>query len=511
MLAASSDYTALVYLHTFRFRPIGITAIILPLPKLIKTLLLCCLLWPLSNASSANEIKLPVLGDASSGMISKSQEYELGRIWLKIFRSRVRAYDDPLMQIYLEQLLYNLATYSDLEDPRLELVIVKNPTMNAFAVPGGVVGFHTGVFAFAENEDQMASVLAHELAHLSQRHFSRGTEAQKKNSMISMAGLLATVVLAATAGGDAASAAMITSQALSMDSQLRYSRSNEQEADRVGLSTMERANRDPGAVADMFATLLKGTRYTGSRPPEFLLTHPITEKRIGDARNRSMGTSMRQYAQNPEFYLMRARALVAMDQTTSVSINRFKGEIEANTLKSDAARYGLALAYLKAKQLEKARQQMQLLLAAQPTNLIFLHTDIEIDIAAKNYSRALKRLNQQLVVSQNNYPLMVLKSDVLWQARNYDGADTVLTALSRMRPQDPMIWYRLAEVRGLAGNISGLHQARAEYFILIGVFDKARNQLGLAARMVTEDFKQSAIIRQRLRDLAAMEERAERL
>jgi predicted Zn-dependent protease len=106
---------------------------------------------------------------------------------------------------------------------------------------------------------------------------------------------------------------------------------------------------------------------------------------------------------------------------------------------------------------------------------------------------------------------MVLKSDVLWQARNYDGADTVLTALSRMRPQDPMIWYSLAEVRGLAGNISGLHQARAEYFILIGVFDKARNQLGLAARMVTEDFKQSAIIRQRLRDLAAMEERAERL
>ena len=123
-------------------------------------------------------------------MISKSQEYELGRIWLKIFRSRVRAYDDPLMQIYLEQLLYNLATYSELEDPRLELVIVKNPTMNAFAVPGGVVGFHTGVFAFAENEDQMASVLAHELAHLSQRHFSRGTEAQKKNSMITMAGLL---------------------------------------------------------------------------------------------------------------------------------------------------------------------------------------------------------------------------------------------------------------------------------------------------------------------------------
>ena len=474
-------------------------------------LLACCLIMPLGNNLSANEIKLPVLGDAASGIISKQQEYELGRIWLKIFRSRVKAYDDPLMQIYLEQLLYNLATYSDLEDPRLELVIVKNPSMNAFAVPGGVVGFHTGVFAYAENEDQMASVLAHELAHISQRHFSRGTEAQRKTSMLSMAGLLASVVLAATAGGDAASAAMITSQALAMDSQLRYSRANEQEADRAGLATMERANRDPGAVADMFTTLLKATRYSGSRPPEFLLTHPVTEKRIGDARNRSMGTSMRQYAENPEFFLMRARALVAMEHNVKNSINRFKAEINANSLRADAANYGLALAYLKNHQLSKAKQIMSKLITKNPAHLTFLYTDIEIDIAQTNYSAAVARLNHQLTLNPNNYPLMVLKSEALWQDHKYDSADEVLTALSRMRSQDPMIWYRLAEVRGLAGNISGLHQARAEYFILIGVFDMARDQLSLAAKLVSRDFKQSAIIRQRLRDLAQMEDRAEKL
>ncbi len=466
---------------------------------------------PLGNGHAANEIKLPVLGDAASGIISKQQEYELGRIWLKVFRSRVKAYDDPLMQIYLEQLLYNLATYSDIEDPRLELVIVKNPSMNAFAVPGGVVGFHTGVFAYAENEDQMASVLAHELAHLSQRHFSRGAEAQKKTSVLSMAGLLASVVLAATAGGDAATAAMISSQALAMDSQLRFSRANEQEADRVGLATMARANRDPGAVADMFATLLKASRYTGSRPPEFLLTHPITEKRIGDARNRSMGTSMRQYAQNPQFYLMRARALVAMEHNTNNSINRFSAELKANTLKADAANYGLALAYLKDKRLEKARQIIAVLLASNPNNLTFHYTDIEIDIAQKEYRFAVTKLNKLLTLNPNNYPLMVLKSEALWQEHSYDSADAVLTALSRMRPQDPMIWYRLAEVRGLAGNISGLHQARAEYFILIGVFDMAREQLGLAAKLAKSDFKQSAIIRQRLRDLVEMEDRAEKL
>jgi predicted Zn-dependent protease len=466
---------------------------------------------PVGGSLQGSEIKLPVIGDVASGIISKQQEYELGRIWLKVFRSRVKAYDDPLMQIYLEQLLYNLATYSDLEDPRLELVIVKNPSMNAFAVPGGVVGFHTGVFAFAENEDQMVSVLAHELAHLSQRHFARGAEAQKKTSILTMAGLLASVVLAATAGGDAASAAMVTSQALAMDNQLRYSRSNEREADRIGLATMERANRDPGAVADMFDTLLKATRYTGSRPPEFLLTHPVTEKRIGDARNRSMGTSMRQYPQNPQFYLMRARALVAMEHNTANSINRFNAELKANTLKADAAHYGLALAHLKANNLPEAKQAISQLMAKNPGNLSFQYTDIEIDIAQEQYQAALSKLNKLLILNPNNYPLMVLKSEALWQDHQYDSADTVLTALSRMRNQDPMIWYRLAEVRGLAGNISGLHQARAEYFILIGVFDMAREQLSLAAKLVMGDFKQSAIIRQRLRDLAEMQDRAEKL
>lgn len=467
--------------------------------------------WPVSHTLGAAEIRLPVLGDAASGIVSKQQEYEMGRIWLKIFRSRVEAYDDPLMQIYLEQLLYNLATYSDLEDPRLELVLVKNPSMNAFAVPGGIVGFHTGVFAYAENEDQMASILAHELAHLSQRHFSRGAEAQKKTTALTMAGLLASVVLAATAGGDAASAAMITSQALAMDSQLRYSRSNEQEADRIGLATMERANRDPGAVADMFATLLKATRYTGSRPPEFLLTHPVTEKRIGDARNRTMGNALRQYPQNPLFYLMRARALVAMEDNNKNSINRFNAQLNANTLRADAANYGLTLAYLKDDQLDKAKQAISALLKKNPGNLVFHYTDIEVDLAQEKYAEAISKVSELLMLNPNNYPLMVLKSEALWQNHQYDSADTVLTALSRMRDQDPMIWYRLAEVRGLAGNISGLHQARAEYFILIGVFDMARDQLSLAAKLLHGDYKQSAIIKQRLRDLATMEERAEKL
>ena len=480
--------------------------------RLFSTLVVTGLLGLLpSTPSMSADIKLPLLGDSASGVISKQQEYELGRLWLKSFRSRVRAYDDPLMQQYLEQLLYNLATYSDLEDPRLELVIVKNASMNAFAVPGGVVGFHTGVFAYAENEDQMASVLAHELAHLSQRHFARGVEAQRASSMISMAGLLASLVIAATVGGDAGMAAITSTQAMSIQGQLRFSRSNEQEADRLGMQTMERATRDPAAVAGMFETMLKATRFAGSRLPEFLRSHPVTEKRISDARGRAMAHTMRHYVRNPEYFLMQARAIVAMEKDPKDSIKRFQTKLDSNAQNGDAARYGLALAYLKLGSHDEAGEILANLIATNPYLLTFRHSDIELDIARGNYDDALGKLNKLLSINPNNYPLTTLKSEALWQDHRYEDAGEVLTALSRMRPEDPMIWYRLAEVHGLAGNISGVHQARAEYFILIGAFDRARDQLSLAVKLVAADFKRSAIIRQRLKDIAAMEDRLEKL
>lgn len=480
--------------------------------RLFSSLLVTGILGLLpSTAAMSADIKLPLLGDSASGIVSKQQEYQLGRLWLKSFRSRVREYDDPLMQQYLEQLLYNLATYSDLEDPRLELVIVKNPSMNAFAVPGGVVGFHTGVFAFAENEDQMVSVLAHELAHLSQRHFARGVEAQRASSVINMAALLASLVIAATAGGDAGMAAITSTQAMSMQGQLRYSRSNEKEADRMGMQTMERASRDPAAVAGMFETMLKATRYSGSRLPEFLRSHPVTERRISDARARAMGHTMRHYESNPEYFLMQSRALVAMETSAKDSVKRFQAKLDSNTQQADAANYGLALAYIRLGEYAKADKLLKALIATNPQLLTLRHSDIELDIARQDYATALTKLNQLLRINPNNYPLTRLKSETLWQAHRYEEAGEVLTALSRMRPEDPMVWYQLAEVRGLAGNISGVHQARAEYFILVGAFDKARDQLSLAVKLVALDFKRSAIIRQRLTDIAAMEDQLKKL
>ncbi|MEM1114086.1 MAG: M48 family metalloprotease, partial [Pseudomonadota bacterium] len=219
----------------------------------------------LSLSTMAAQTELPSFGEGNA--VSLSQEYLLGRAWLMSFRRQAPILNDPLLEDYVEELVYRLAVSSQLRERRLELVLVDNRSINAFAVPGGVVGVHNGLILQAETEAQLASVLGHELAHLSKRHFSRGLENQQRSSKMSTAGLLAGLVLVATGGGEAGMAAMAGSQAAAMDSQLSYSRLHEQEADRIGMQNLVNAGMDPGASARMFEIMLRESRLY-SRPPE---------------------------------------------------------------------------------------------------------------------------------------------------------------------------------------------------------------------------------------------------
>ncbi len=459
----------------------------------------------------AAEIKLPLLGDATSGIVSHQQEYELGRAWLQMFRSRVPTLDDPQLKAYLEQLTFKLATHSQLTDRRLELIVINNPTMNAFAVPGGVVGTHTGLFMYAQSEDQLASVLSHELAHLSQRHFARRLANQKANSVTSMAGLLAGLILAATVGGDAGMAAMTASQAAAMDRSLRFSRQNEQEADRIGMDTLHQSGMDPNGVARMFDRMLAATRYTGHHPPEFLLTHPLTESRIADARNRVRKYPAKQYPENIEYHLMRARALMAIDNNPQRSLKRFQSELEGDSSSPSAARYGQVLALTALGNHEQAWTSLSPLLETEPNRLTYQLAAAAIERARGDHGSALKRLNGLHRDHPDSYPLLAELSEAYLAANRYHDAEQVLEKLARWRPTDPHIWFQLAEISGLAGDIPGVHMARAEYFILTGIYDKARQQLGYASKLVARDFKRSAIISQRLRDIDAMEKDARTL
>lgn len=466
---------------------------------------------PAAQAANSGDFNLPVLGDTTSAIISPEQEYELGRAWLGAFRSRVKTLDDPQLQSYLESLVYDLAQHSQLNDFRLEVIIINNPTLNAFAVPGGVIGVHTGLFRYAESEYQLASVLSHELAHLSQRHFARSLENRKASSVGTMAGLLTGIILAATVGADAGMAAMSMTQAAALQSSLRYSRQNEQEADRLGIQTLYESGRDPAAVSEMFERMLAATRYTGQRPPEFLLTHPLTEKRVGDARARVGNYPLRQYPVKPQYHFMRSRAVLWMDGNPAKSAQSFKSEMEGVSASRDASTYGLALAYSMMGKHQQARNLLTPLLDKEPGNFSLRLAEIELAENRGDYSTALEQISSLEGMHGKDYALQRYKADILMKAANYQGSETILESLSRQRPHDPEVWYQLAEVSGLAGDIVGVHKARAEYFVLIGVYDKAREQLTYAQRMVSNDFRESAILRTRLEELDKLIKRSEEL
>lgn len=469
------------------------------------------LLAAYSVSIKSADIKLPLLGDSSSGIISKQQEYKLGKTWLQAFRRHVEQYDDPILQLYLEQLTYDLVAHSNLDDTRLTLVMVNNPTINAFAVPGGIIGIHTGIFSYADNEDQLSSIIAHEIAHLSQRHFARSVEAQRNASAINLAGLLATIVVSSQADTDAAIATLTATQAITADQQLRYSRSNEQEADRQGIKILTKAGRDPGASADMLSNMLALSRYKGNRAPEFLLTHPVTERRVADTRSRTFTQKTRHYPDSSDYYIMQARAAVILQNDAQFSIKYFDQKIAANNLQKKASQYGLALAYSKSGEYKKAGDLLTTLLKNDPLNGLYIYADIENDIAAKAYKSAYLKLDYQLKLNQKNYPLQVLLAEALWQDNQYKASAKVLDTLSTQRKEDPAIWYKLAEVRGLAGDISGVHEARAEYFILVGAFENALKQLNLAIKLLAYDTKQVSILKQRIIDIEQMKKAIKRL
>lgn len=455
--------------------------------------------------AAAADVRLPALGDTSSALVSPQQEDELGRAWLMSFRRQIRSHDDAQLQLYLETLIARLAAHSQLLPQQLQLIVVENPSLNAFAVPGGVIGVHTGLFQQARSEHELASVLTHELAHLSQRHFARRLDAQRRSSTVGLAGLLAGLVLAATVGGDAGMAAMTAAQAAMLDESLRYSRQNEQEADRLGIDNLYRAGMDPSGAPSMFERMLAATRYTGQRPPEFLLSHPLTESRVADVRARVSKYPPRQYPDNLDYHLMRARVELAAAERPEQAVAHFRDLATGAGLAKTAARYGLALALSAQGKHQEARSQIRELIAEDGERLPYRMAAITIARAAGDTKSAIALARALVAAQPDYYPGQMELASSLNAANQFGEAEVVLDKLSRDRPTDPRIWFELAETNGLAGNIAGVHRARAEYFALIGVFDKARNHLGYARRLQEQDFRQVALIDQRLRDLERLE------
>jgi len=452
--------------------------------------------------ASHAEVELPNLGDTSSIMISPVQEKILGQRWLRAYRSQVPTTSDPLIIDYLEQLFGKLTPHSQLDDKRIDLVVAENNTLNAFAVPGNIIGVHTGLLMYARTENQLAAVLTHELGHLSQRHYARRLE-QQKNMMVPMlAGMLAGLVLAANSNSDAGMAAIMGTQAAAQQASLAFSRQNEQEADRIGMQTIVEAGLDPYAAADMFEQMVRANRLN-RRPPEYLLTHPVSETRVADARNRAMQYPRKPAAEDLEFQLIRTRVRVGAEETPQIAARMFKSELDKESDHPDASRYGWAMALTEASQFDAARDALAPLIEKDPTRITYQIMKADIEISAERYKAGLEIIEAQLKLHPDSYPLIIRHAEALMKAGIYQQCADILERYSRKRSNDDYVWYLLAEVNGLAGNILGVHEARAEYFILNGVYDRAQIQLRNALKLTQGNSYRTALIEERLKYVEA--------
>ena len=465
---------------------------------------LCLILIFLAGATqlSAVQIELPELGGSTSAIVSIEQERQLGQSWLRSFRSQADLDEDYIIQEYTENLIYSMLPNASLADSNIDVLIVNNPSLNAFAVPGGVLGVNTGLFLYAQTEDQLCSVLAHELAHLKQRHFARSVQEQKGSTITTMAGILASVILAATAGSDAGLAALAASQSLALESRLSYSRQNEQEADRIGLEILAKSGRDPNAMTGMFEQMLKATRFSGYRAPEYLSSHPLTESRVNDAGNRARQFSPRIFEPSPNYQLIQTRIRVALASSAQQAAHEMSLKYENNPTRAN--QYGLALAYSRSLKTEEALSISKSLYSKEPSNqlLALLYTDA-LSAAGKT-SEAKELLLKHLRFKPRSYSLNMALAQIHIHESEYEKATNLYRTLSKQRPNDVLVWYEYSEALGLAGKILELHKSRAQYFTLIGAYQRAIRQLQYAKKEATGDGIELAILDKRISDTARL-------
>ena len=434
-----------------------------------------------------NELTLPELGDRVSGAVSSSEEKAIGEMFLKQVYSQAPLITDPLLFEYTEHLIYRLSEYSQVNDRYFTILLIDDDSLNAFAAPGGIIGINGGLFLYSDNEGQFASVLAHELAHLSQRHFARNVLKSQESNLASALVMVSSIAIALISNNPNA---MALGPAILQSQSLRYSRLFEKEADRVGFANLVNAGYNPDSMGEMFENMNELRRLSGDLPPEFLLTHPLSSSRISDAFNASENLSKEGTKKDSlEFSLMKTRLEIYYESIPSNSLREFKTRVEKDPV--DKNIYGLALAYKKNNKYEESIQLIDGLINSYPKNLVLNNTKIDILLESGEYNKALDLVNKFLDISPRNYPLSISKSKILLSMNRYFESEEIIRDQLLRKNSNPELWFLLSEIQRSSKNIIGYHQSRAEYFLLLGQNERALNQLEFALKLTKNNFQVS--------------------
>jgi beta-barrel assembly-enhancing protease len=449
-------------------------------------------------ADSSNQ--LPELGDASQTVLSARDEEKIANQILKQVAVSQDVFDDAEVTDYLQALGKRLGASSPDKQQKFYFFVLQDKSINAFAMPGGVIGVHTGLFTSSNSESELASVLGHEIGHVTQHHLARMLASQKYDMFKNIAAT-ALALLVMRSNPQAGMGAMTAASAAGIQRQIDYTREHEREADRVGLTILQDAGFDVRAMPAFFNTLQRATRFSDGNMPSYLRTHPMTSERIADMGNRVQNLPYKQVSENPAFSLMRAKIRAFQGSPTQM-VEEFKNNLEEGRFQNEQSEhFGLAYAYLRANQAKNAQQEVQWLEQHGMVNPYIITLKAvtlaklgQVPEAQAQFLQGLQRYPQHRIFAQG-------QAESLINSNQWAPAVSFIQKQLQTFPDDPKLYEWLAAAYQGQGKQMLRHQALGEAYVRKYDLPRAVDQFEIASKAKDGDFYLQSKVEARLKAL----------
>ncbi len=463
----------------------------------IVLFLLIAIFPALEYAEPNSKIELPDMGDSSGTIITPAEEKELGEAFFRSLHSQVAINQDAEIQEYIQTIGNRLVANSDGPELPFHFFVVMENDINAFAGPGGYIGVNSGLIIMTEAESELASVMGHEIAHVTQRHLYRAAEAAGRLSIPTMAATLAAILLG-TQSPALGQAAIMAVMGSSVQFQIDFTRENEMEADRVGMQTLEEAKFDPRSMPTFFERLQQSSRYYGKDVPEFLRTHPVTASRISDTRGRAETYPYKQYADSLGYQLIKEKLRVLTNKDDAGTTKYFQARLNQGTDEQrTVARYGLGLIALKMQKYQESETTFQQLAKQYPSQPHYATALARSALESKNYPLALTRYQKLTELFPENEAIKLEYITALVRSGDSGKAKKNLELLSSKTQALPVYYELLAQVYNDLNQPAESHRYLAEYYYSVGQIQDAIFQIRLARQSKGLNPHLSAILRER--------------
>ncbi|MCP4277316.1 MAG: M48 family metallopeptidase [Gammaproteobacteria bacterium] len=437
-----------------------------------------------SAPNAANIDELPDIGSPSDAILSRKIESHIGRQVYYTLLESGKVVTDPEIQEYIQSVGMELVAHAGIDGQRFQFFVMNDPVINAFALPGGYIGVHTGLLLATDNESELAGVLAHEISHVTQRHISRAVFANQANSTLSMAALLGAILVGVATGADPGmiSGAVGASQGMAMEAQIGFTRSNEYEADRVGVGVLADAGFDPMGMPDFFETMGRASgSLSGNRIPEFLLTHPMSSDRMAESRARAQKYPIVETNDSNGYEIARARIRLLTSSRPEAALEQFK-QLQNSPDKAGKLEieYGVAIANMQMGNYKTAEGQLTTLLSNNE-EIIPLHSALAISQAKTgDTDKALTTFETAMQLFPRNVPLTVHYCEMLINTGHATKAHEILLDLLNQVPPTQEQVRLIAIAANTAGDTAEANYYMAEYHAMSGSLLLAIEQLKLA-------------------------------